>query len=201
MSQSVYYLRNARGGLGNGDHPIEDSLTQWGPGAVPAEIYGQLPMGITAENLADKYRISREDQDRSSLQSQEKAALALREGRFREQIVPVPVMSPSGQETLFDTDEHPRMTNMERLGALPPSFRKGGSVTAGNSSGRNDGAAALLVMTGEKARMLGMKPLAKIRSVAASGCDPAIMGIGPVECTRVALERAQLTLPDMESSN
>lgn len=198
MSQSVYYLRNARGGLGNGDHPIEDSLTQGGPGAVPAEVYGNLPVGITAENLADKYGISREEQDRFSLQSQEKADLALREGRFREQIVPVPITSSAGEESLFDTDEHPRMTTLDKLAALLPAFKKGGSVTAGNSSGRNDGAAALLVMTGEKARLLGMKPLAKIRSIAASGCDPAIMGIGPVECTRVALERAKLTLPDMD---
>ncbi|MDI6726848.1 MAG: thiolase family protein [Smithellaceae bacterium] len=198
MSQSVYYLRNARVGLGNGDHPIEDSLTQGGPGAVPVEIYGNLPMGITAENLAEKYGISREEQDRFSLQSQKKADLAIREERFREQIVPVPVTSPSGEQTWFDTDEHPRMTTMERLAALPPAFKKNGSVTAGNSSGRNDGAAALLVMTEEKARLLGMTPLVKIRSIAASGCDPAIMGIGPVECTRVALERAKLTLPDMD---
>ena len=152
MSQAVYFLRNARHGLGTGDHPIEDSLVAGGPGSVPAEIYGQLPMGITAENLADKYGIPREEQDRFALDSQVKAARAIREGRFREEIVPVPVVSPDGQPCLFDTDEHPRMTTLEKLAALPPVFRKGGSVTAGNSSGRNDGAAALLVMEEEKAR-------------------------------------------------
>ena len=151
MSQATYFIRNARHGLGNGDHPIEDSLTQGGPGSVPEEIYGQLPMGITAENLAEKYRIPREEQDRFSLDSQVKAARAIQEGRFKEQIVPVPVSSSAGRMTLFDTDEHPRMTTLEKLAALPPAFRKGGSVTAGNSSGRNDGAAAVLVMAGEKA--------------------------------------------------
>jgi acetyl-CoA C-acetyltransferase len=198
MSQAVYFIRNARHGLGTGDHPIEDSLTQGGPGAVPAEIYGNLPMGITAENLAEKYRISREEQDRFSLDSQMKAAQAIREGRFREQIVPVPVMSPDGLSLLFDTDEHPRMTTLEKLALLPPAFKKDGSVTAGNSSGRNDGAAAVLVMAKETARSHGMKPQARILSVASSGCDPAIMGIGPVECTRLALERAELTLREID---
>jgi acetyl-CoA C-acetyltransferase len=198
MSQAPYFIRNARHGLGNGDHPIEDSLIQGGPGAVPEEIYGRLPMGITAENLADKYRIPREEQDRFSFDSQVKAARAIKEGCFREQIVPVPISSSAGQMTLFDTDEHPRMTTIEKLAALPPSFRKGGSVTAGNSSGRNDGAAAVLVMAEEKARELGRKPQARILSIASSGCDPKIMGIGPVECARVALERAKLTLPKID---
>lgn len=127
-----------------------------------------------------------------------KAARAMQEGRFKEQIVPVPVPSSAGQATLFDTDEHPRPTTLEKLATLPPAFRKGGSVTAGNSSGRNDGAAAVLVMAGEKARELGRKPQARILSVAASGCDPTIMGIGPVECTRIALKRAKLTLQEID---
>jgi acetyl-CoA C-acetyltransferase len=198
MSQADYFIRNARHGLGNGNHPIEDSLIQGGPGSVPEEIYGQLPMGITAENLADKYRIPREEQDRFSLDSQMKAARAMKEGRFKEQIIPVPIFTSTGHVTLFDTDEHPRMTTLEKLSDLPPAFRKGGSVTAGNSSGRNDGAAALLIIAEEKARELGMEPQARILSVAASGCDPKIMGIGPVECTRVALERAKLTLSKID---
>jgi acetyl-CoA C-acetyltransferase len=199
MSQATYFIRNARHGLGNGDHPIEDSLTQGGPGSVPEQIYGQLPMGLTAENLAEKYRISREEQDRFSLDSQIKAARAMKEGRFKGQIVPVPVSSSSiGRVALLDTDEHPRMTTLEKLAALPPVFRKGGSVTAGNSSGRNDGAAAVLVMAGEKARDLGRMPQARILSVAASGCDPTIMGIGPVECTRLALMGAKLTLSEID---
>ncbi len=198
MSQSVYFLRNARHGLGTGDHPIEDSLVAGGPGAVPAEVYGQLPMGITAENLAERYRIPREEQDRFALESQVRANRAIQEGRFREEIVPVPVVSPEGRQCLFDTDEHPRMTTLEKLAALPPVFKKGGSVTAGNSSGRNDGAAALLVMEEGKARRLGLKPRVRILSAAASGCDPAVMGIGPVECTRTALKRAGLTLGDID---
>jgi acetyl-CoA C-acetyltransferase len=198
MSQAVYFLRNARHGLGTGDHPIEDSLVAGGPGSVPAEIYGHLPMGITAENLADKYKIPREEQDSFALDSQVKATRAITEGRFREEIVPVPAVSPAGRVCLFDTDEHPRMTTLEKLAALPPVFRKGGSVTAGNSSGRNDGAAALLVMEEEKARHLGMKPRVRIVASAASGCDPAIMGIGPVECTRVALKRAGITLKEID---
>jgi acetyl-CoA C-acetyltransferase len=198
MSQAVYFIRHARHGLGTGDHPIEDSLVAGGPGSVPAEIYGPLPMGITAENLAEKYRISREEQDRFALESQVRTARAIREGRFREEIVPVPIVASDGTPALFDTDEHPRMTTLEKLAALPPAFKKEGSVTAGNSSGRNDGAAALLVMAAEKARRLGMKPRARILSAASSGCDPAIMGIGPVESTRIALKRARLTLGDMD---
>jgi acetyl-CoA C-acetyltransferase len=198
MSQSPYCIRNVRHGLGNGDHPIEDALIQGGPGSVPAEIYGHQPMGITAENLADKYQISRNEQDRFALDSQIKAARSIQEGRFKEQIIPVSVMSPDGLQILFDTDEHPRMTTIERLATLPPAFKKNGSVTAGNSSGRNDGAAAVLVMAEGKAKILNRKPLVKILSVASSGCDPTIMGISPVECTRIALNRAKLTLQDID---
>jgi acetyl-CoA C-acetyltransferase len=198
MSRSVYFLRNARHGLGTGDHPIEDSLIQGGPGAVPVELYGQQPMGITAENLADRYRIPREEQDAFAFSSQTKADRAIREGRFRAQILPVAVTAPDGTTRRFDTDEHPRMTTPEKLAALPPAFKKGGSVTAGNSSGRNDGAAALLVMSAGKARTLGIKPMGRVLATAASGCDPAIMGIGPVESTRIALARAKLSLADLD---
>jgi len=197
MSQSAYFLRNARNGLGNGDHSIDDSLVQGGPGAIPENIYGNHPMGITAENLADKYQIPREEQDAFGLESQVRTDRAIKEGRFKEQILPVVVETAKGT-VLFDTDEHPRMTTMEKLATLGPAFKKGGSVTAGNSSGRNDGAAAVLVMTADKAAELGYKPMARIISAAASGCDPTIMGIGPVECTRIALERVGLTINDLD---
>ncbi|NPV26479.1 MAG: thiolase family protein [Firmicutes bacterium] len=197
MSQSVYYIRNARNGLGNGDHLIDDSLTQGGPGAIPEYIYGNQPMGITAENLAERYQIPREEQDEFGLESQVRALRAIQEGRFKDQILPVEVQTPQGT-VVFDTDEHPRATTMEKLAALGPAFKKGGSVTAGNSSGRNDGAAVVLVMAAEKAKALEMKPMARILSIASSGCDPTIMGIGPVECTRIALERAGLTINDLD---
>lgn len=198
MSQSVYYLRNARDGLGTGNRLIGDSLTEGGPGAVPEGIYGNLPMGITAENLAERYKIPREAQDLFSLESQRRAMQAISEGRFATQIVPVPVTAAWGEEILFAVDEHPRPTSLEKLASLPAVFKKGGSVTAGNSSGRNDGAAAVLLMTAEKAKRLGLKPRARVISQGASGCDPAIMGIGPVESTRRALKKAGITLKDLD---
>jgi acetyl-CoA C-acetyltransferase len=197
MSRSVYFMRNTRSGLGSGDYTIEDSLTSGGPGAIPEDQYGSQPMGITAENLADRYGISRLRQDTFAQASQEKTAAAIREGRFKEQILPVEVDTPKGK-AVFDTDEHPFLSDMEKLGKLPPAFKKDGSVTAGNSSGRNDGAAMVLVMSAEKAASLGFTPLARIRAVASSGCDPVVMGLGPVECTRIALERSGLTINDLD---
>lgn len=193
MSQSVYFMRNSRNGLGNGNYSIEDSLTEGGPGAIPKEIYGSNPMGITAENLASLYNISRLAQDEFAQLSQEKAARAVAQGYFKEQILPV-----SREGRIFDTDEHPFLSGLEKLGQLKPAFKKDGSVTAGNSSGRNDGAAAVLVTSSEKAGELGLKPMVRIRSIGSSGCDPTIMGIGPVECTRIALERAGLTMNDID---
>lgn len=197
MTRSVYFMRNTRNGLGNGDYSIEDSLTAGGPGAIPENQYGSQPMGITAENLAEMYNIPRNLQDEFALSSQEKAAAAIAEGRFKEQILPVEVQTPKGT-VIFDTDEHPFLSSLEKLATLRPAFKKDGSVTAGNSSGRNDGAAALLVMTADKAADLGYQPMVKIKSIASSGCDPVIMGISPVECTRVALERAGLTIHDLD---
>lgn len=197
MSRSVYFMRNSRSGLGSGDYKIEDSLTAGGPGAIPEDQYGSQPMGITAENLADRYEISRLRQDEFAQASQEKTAAAIKEGRFKEQIMPVEIDTPKGK-VIFDTDEHPFLSDVEKLGKLRPAFKKDGSVTAGNSSGRNDGAAAVLVMTAEKAKALGYTPMVKILSVASSGCDPVVMGLGPVECTKVALERAGLTINDLD---
>lgn len=197
MSRSAYFMRNTRNGLGSANYTVEDSLVAGGPGAIPADQYGSQPMGITAENLADQYEISRLRQDQFAQVSQERAAAAIAKGRFKEQILPVEVKTPSGTK-IFDTDEHPFLSNVEKLGALRPAFKKDGSVTAGNSSGRNDGAAVVLVMSAQKAADLGYTPMVRIRSVAASGCDPTVMGIGPVECTRLVLERAGITMADVD---
>jgi acetyl-CoA C-acetyltransferase len=164
----------------------------------PKEI-GDPPMGITAENLVKKYGISREEQDEFALRSQQKMARAMQEGRFKEQIVPITVPVKKGESIVFDTDEHPRPnTTMEALAKLPPAFLEGGTVTAGNSSGLNDGASALVIMSREKAEELGLTPLAVIRAYAVAGVDPNIMGIGPVPATRKVLKKAGLTLDDMD---
>ncbi|WP_125142470.1 thiolase family protein [Clostridium transplantifaecale] len=197
MSQSVYYMRNAKEGLKNGDFSIEDSLTAGGPGAVPIEKYGVWPMGMTAEKLAELYHITREQQDAFAMNSQIKMHHAMEDGRFKEQIVPVPVID-NGHETLFSTDEHPFLSSMEKLAALKPAFKKDGTVTAGNSSGRNDGASAVLVMSEDKMKEFGYKPMAKIISVGSSGCDPTVMGLGPVESSILAMKRAGLTLHDLD---
>lgn len=164
----------------------------------PKEI-GDPPMGITAENLAKKYEISREAQDEFALRSQQKMARAMREGRFDEQIVPISVPVRKGEPIVVKQDEHPRPeTNEEGLAKLPPAFLQGGTVTAGNSSGLNDAASALVLMSREKAEELGVKPMAVIRAHAVAGVDPNIMGIGPVPATRKALEKAGLNLADMD---
>ncbi|MEW5322198.1 thiolase family protein [Geobacillus thermoleovorans] len=164
----------------------------------PKEI-GDPPMGITAENLAKKYGISREEQDAFALRSQQRMARAMQEGRFEEQIVPITVPVKKGEPFVFDTDEHPRPnTTMEALAKLPPAFLEGGTVTAGNSSGLNDAASALVIMSREKAEELGAKPLAVIRAHAVAGVDPNIMGIGPVPATRKVLKKAGLALDDMD---
>ena len=156
-----------------------------------------LVMGITAENLVEKYKISREEQDLFGLRSQERAFRAIRAGYFKEEIIPIRVPQKKG-ELVFETDEHPRETSIEKLSALPPAFKKEGTVTAGNSSGRNDGAAAVLMMTGERAKQLGFKPLARWVTCAAVGVDPKIMGIGPAYAMPKALRRAGLKMPDMD---
>jgi acetyl-CoA C-acetyltransferase len=152
-------------------------------------------MGETAENVAEKYQISRTDQDAFALESQQKAARALEQGLFAEQIVPVPVPQSKGKVLLFQQDEHPRPeTTLEELAGLKPVFRSGGSVTAGNSSGMNDGASALVVASREKARDLGLKPLASIVGYASVGVEPSLMGIGPIEATRLVLKKTGLPL-------
>ena len=194
MSAAPYLLRNARTGyrMGHGeviDSMIYDSLT---------DIFNNYHMGVTAENLAEKYNISREEQDAFSAASQNKAEAAMKEGKFKEEIVPVVIPSRKG-DVVVDTDEFPRVgVTAEALGKLRPAFKKDGTVTAGNASGINDGAAALVVMAAEKAEELGLKPLAKIVGYASAGVDPSIMGIGPVPAVKKALERSKLKLEDID---
>lgn len=163
----------------------------------PQEI-GDPPMGITAENVAERWGISREEQDEMGYLSQVKAAHAIREGRFKEQIVPIAVPQKKGEPLVFDTDEHPRQTTREALAKLKPAFKAGGTVTAGTSSGINDGAGAVVVMSREAAAAMGATPLAVVRSIGYGGVDPNIMGVGPVPATRKALQKAGLTIADID---
>lgn len=165
---------------------------------APKEI-GDPPMGITAENLAEKYGIGREEQDEFAYYSQQKMAKAMEEGRFEEQIMPISIPVRKGEPIEFKVDEHPRLqTTKEALAKLPAVFLEGGTVTAGSSSGLNDAAAAVVIMSREKAKQLGVTPLAIIRAQAVAGVDPNIMGIGPVPATRKVLEKAGLSLKDID---
>jgi acetyl-CoA C-acetyltransferase len=156
-------------------------------------------MGITAEEVAARYKVSRQDQDAFAAESQRRAGLALREGRFNEEIVPVDVPQKKGDPVRVDVDEYPRPgTTVEKLAALKPAFKKDGTVTAGNASGINDGAAALVVTTGQRARAMGAAPLARILAYASTGVDPRIMGIGPVPAVRKVLARAGLGIGDID---
>jgi acetyl-CoA C-acetyltransferase len=171
-------------------------------------LYPIVSLGETAENVAEQMQISREDQDAFALESQRRAVEALNAGRFREEIAPVPVDGRKGEVTLVDTDEHPRYrrveggfelaTSLDNLAGLAPAFRKGGTVTAGNSSGINDGAAALLLGSAEKAEALALKPMARWLGCAAAGVDPGLMGLGPVPATQKLLARLGLDVADID---
>jgi len=197
MSLAPYYLRGARFGFTSGNTVVVDSNTESQPRSQPYEVYGDLTMGLTAENLAEKYDISREEQDAFALQSQERAADAIESGRFKDEIIPVEVPQRKGEPVVFDTDEHPRKTSLEQLAKLMPVFKQGGSVTAGNSSGRNDGGACLVLMDAETAKARGVRPMATIRGQATAAVDPRIMGIGPAPASRKALQRAGIALSDV----
>jgi acetyl-CoA C-acetyltransferase len=195
MSRAPFLLPGARWGerLGHGqvvDHMIQEGLT---------DVFGDCHMGITAENLVERCRISREDQDGFAAESQRRAAAALREGRFKAEIVPVTVVGRKGESQAIERDEYPRPeSSLEALSRLKPAFKKDGTVTAGNSSGINDGAAALVVAGAARARALGRAPLARIVSYASAGVDPSVMGIGPVPAVQKALARAGLTAADID---
>lgn len=194
MSNAPFYLRDARYGYKAGNAVLVDSNTESQPCSQPIEKYGRLTMGLTAENLAEKFNISREEQDIFAMSSQDKAWHAIENGKFKDEIVPVMVPQRKGDPIVFDTDEHPRKTSLEKLAKLKPAFKDGGTVTAGNSSGRNDGAAAVLVMSEKVALRKNINPMAIIRSQAAAGVSPEIMGYGPVPATKKALKLAGLNL-------
>jgi acetyl-CoA C-acetyltransferase len=195
MSCSPVYLRGSRFG-GDRAHLV-DSNTE--AGQQPKEIFGEsLGMGITAENVAEKYQVSREDQDAFAIESQRRASAAIEEGKFKEEIAPFEVKTKKGS-FVVDTDEHPRPdTTLEKLSTLKPAFRKGGSVTAGNACGRNDGAAAVVLMTAQTAEEKGIKPLAQIVDWAAVGVSPEIMGIGPVPAVKKLLERTGISIDEID---
>lgn len=197
MSTAPYYVNNVRFGTKSGDTLLKDPNTASQPGSQPQETYGELNMGITAENVAKKYGISRQQQDEFALESQEKAANAISKGYFEAQIAPYPVKTRKGIIE-FKTDEHPRETTFEKLSLLKPVFKEGGTVTAGNASGRNDGAAALLVMSEEEAAKRGYQPKARVLAQASVGCSPELMGMGPVQATFKALKQAGLKVEDID---
>jgi acetyl-CoA C-acetyltransferase len=195
MSQAPIYLRGSRFG-GDAAHLVDSNSEN---GQQPKETFGEhLGMGITAENVAEKYQISREDQDAFALESQKRAEKANQNQLFRDEIVPIDVPHKKGS-TLFNTDEHPRPeTTYEKLSQLKPAFRKSGTVTAGNACGRNDGAAALVLMTESKAKELNIMPIARVVDWAAAGVSPEIMGIGPVPAVRKLLERTNKSIGDID---
>lgn len=194
MTQAPYILPQARQGYRMGDGKLIDTMLHDGL----TDAFHHYHMGITAENLAEKYNITREEQDAFAAQSQQKTEAAQKAGHFNDEIVPVEVKSR--KETItFDRDEFPRAGVVaEKLASMRPAFKKDGTVTAANASGINDGAAALLLMSEDKANELGLKPYARIVSNAVAGVDPAIMGIGPVPATKKALEKANLTIDDID---
>lgn len=194
MSRAPIYLRNSRFGEGN-PYLVDSNLEN---GQQPIEIYGpNLGMGITAENVAERFKISREEQDLFALQSQQKAAEAIRTGKFIEEIVPIEVKQKK-ESFLFDKDEFPRPdTTLSGLQNLRPVFKENGTVTAGNSCGRNDGAAALVLMTEQNAKALSLKPMARIVDWATAGVSPGIMGIGPVPAIEKLLQRTKKRLEDI----
>ena len=195
MSLAPYVLPKARTGLRLGHAQLQDSVIQDGLW----DAFNDYHMGITAENLANKYSISREDQDAFAATSQQKAAAAIEAGYFKGEITPILIPQRKGEPLVFDTDEQPRPdSTLQALGNLKPAFQKNGSVTAGNSSTLNDGAAVLMLASAAKALALGLPVLARIKAYASAGVDPSIMGIGPVPATRLVLTKAGWSLDDLD---
>ena len=195
MTNAPYMLDGkARWGYRMGDAKLTDIMIKDGLWCA----FNDYHMGITAENVAERYGITKAAQDQLAFESQQKALTAIESGAFKKEIVPVTIKGRKG-DTVFDTDEHPKPgTTLEKLAALRPVFKKNGTVTAGNASGINDAAAALIIMSGDKARELGIKPLARIRSFGSGGVDPSVMGMGPVPATKKALAKTGLTIADID---
>jgi acetyl-CoA C-acetyltransferase len=193
MSMIPYALPAARWGARMNSAELVDLMVFDGL----FEIFYGYHMGITAENIAEKYQITRQEQDELGVLSHQRARAAIENGVFKDEIVPVPIPQRKGDPVLFDTDERPMATDMEKMGRLRPAFKKDGTVTAGNASGINDAAAAVMLMTVEKAKELGLTPVAKIRAWASSGLDPAYMGLGPIPAVRKIMARENLDVSDM----
>jgi acetyl-CoA C-acetyltransferase len=195
MSLAPYVLPKARTGLRMGNAQLIDSMIQDGLW----DAFNDYHMGITAENLAEKYSLTREQQDAFSAASQQKATAAIEAGRFKDEITPIMIPQRKGDPVVFDTDEQPRAgTTAEALAKLKPAFKQGGTVTAGNASTINDGAAVLLLASADKAKALGLPVLARVKAYASAGVDPAIMGIGPVPATRRTLKKAGWSLDELD---
>lgn len=200
MTRAPLVMMKAGSAYQRGNMQLHDTTLGWRlVNPKMDEMYPTISLGETAENVAEQFGISRDAQDEFALASQQKYGKAKAEGKFAAEIVPVEIRGRKGDVTIFDQDEHPRPeTTMEQLVKLKPAFRQGGSVTAGNSSGLNDGAAALLLMDEEKAAELGLKPKARVIASAVAGVDPSVMGIGPIPATRKALKQAGLTIDDID---
>ncbi len=200
MSLSPHLLPGSRDGFRMGDAKLVDSMIIDGLW----DVYNQYHMGVTAENVAKKYSISREDQDAFAAASQQKAEAAQQAGKFKDEIIPLEIPQKKGPALVFDTDEYPKAgTTAEKLAGLRPAFDKAGTVTAGNASGINDGAAAVMMMSAATAKELGLKPLARIAAYSSAGLDPAIMGMGPVPASQLCLKKAGWTKdsPDLMEIN
>lgn len=194
MDLYPYYVRKGRYGYRYGHAQLEDGLM-----TALTDPFGKYSMGVTAEKVAEKHNVTREQQDEFAYQSQIKAIHAIESGYFKDQIIPVEVKGRKGEVTVFDTDEHPRKgTTLEKLAKLKPAFKEGGTVTAGNASGINNGAAALVLMSREKAEELGLKPIAYIREQAVAGVDPDMMGFAPAPAVKKLLNKAGLSLQDID---
>jgi acetyl-CoA C-acetyltransferase len=195
MSQAPYLLKSARWGQRMGDGVIEDYMVKDGLW----DIFNDTHMGVTAENIAEKYSFTREEQDNVALMSQNRAEAAIKNGKFKDEIVAVEVPQRRKDPLVVDTDEFPRFgSTIEALGKLRPAFKSDGTVTAGNASGINDGAAAFIIMSKEKAEELGLTPLATITSYASAGVDPSVMGTGPIPATKRALAKINMTIADLD---